>query len=169
MHLPGKRCNPLTVDGLYDRAAVLWEHFWNNTRPADVGTAKNSKVLYLVRPGLFRYSIATALHQATPTDGHSLVRIDGSRRGGNQSLHIAVHRVALALPYKPSRSLWRQPRARRDQFAGADDLRSVIPNLLLSVEHSGGIRVHSLEGAAWGCFEARMVESDGRPDRNGLL
>lgn len=40
------------MDGLYDRAAVLWEHFWD-ARPANVSTAKISKVLYLMRPGLF--------------------------------------------------------------------------------------------------------------------
>ena len=35
---------PLTESGLYDRAAALWEHFWDN-RPANVSTAKISKVL----------------------------------------------------------------------------------------------------------------------------
>lgn len=44
--------DPLAVDGLYDRAAVLWDHFWD-ARPANVSTAKISKVLYLMRPGLF--------------------------------------------------------------------------------------------------------------------
>jgi Family of unknown function (DUF6308) len=44
--------DPLAVDGLYDRATVLWEHFWD-ARPANVSTAKISKVLYLMRPGLF--------------------------------------------------------------------------------------------------------------------
>ena len=47
-----KQADPLTVDGLYDRAAALWEHFWD-ARPANVSTAKISKVLYLMRPGLF--------------------------------------------------------------------------------------------------------------------
>jgi hypothetical protein len=47
-----KDADPLTVNGLYDRATVLWEHFWE-TRPANVSTAKISKVLYLIRPGLF--------------------------------------------------------------------------------------------------------------------
>ena len=47
-----KQADPLTVEGLYDRAAALWEHFWD-ARPANVGTAKISKVLYLMRPGLF--------------------------------------------------------------------------------------------------------------------
>ena len=47
-----KEADPLAVDGLYDRAAVLWEHFWD-ARPANVRTAKISKVLYLMRPGLF--------------------------------------------------------------------------------------------------------------------
>ena len=47
-----KQADPLAVDGLYDRAAVLWEHFWD-ARPANVRTAKISKVLYLMRPGLF--------------------------------------------------------------------------------------------------------------------
>ena len=47
-----KQADPLTVDGLYDRAAALWEHFWD-ARPANVRTAKISKVLYLMRPGLF--------------------------------------------------------------------------------------------------------------------
>jgi len=47
-----KKADPLTVDGLYDRAAALWEHFWD-ARPANVSTAKISKVLYLMRPGLF--------------------------------------------------------------------------------------------------------------------
>ena len=46
-----KEADPLAVDGLYDRAAVLWEHFWD-ARPANVRTAKISKVLYLMRPGL---------------------------------------------------------------------------------------------------------------------
>jgi hypothetical protein len=47
-----KEADPLTVGGLYDRAAALWEHFWD-ARPANVSTAKISKVLYLMRPGLF--------------------------------------------------------------------------------------------------------------------
>ena len=47
-----KDADPLAMDGLYDRAAALWEHFWD-ARPANVSTAKISKVLYLMRPGLF--------------------------------------------------------------------------------------------------------------------
>ena len=47
-----KQADPLAVDGLYDRASVLWDHFWD-ARPANVSTAKISKVLYLMRPGLF--------------------------------------------------------------------------------------------------------------------
>ncbi|MFZ0001587.1 MAG: DUF6308 family protein [Trebonia sp.] len=47
-----KDADPLVMDGLYDRAAALWEHFWD-ARPANVSTAKISKVLYLMRPGLF--------------------------------------------------------------------------------------------------------------------
>jgi hypothetical protein len=47
-----KEADPLAEGGLYDRAAVLWEHFWD-ARPANVSTAKISKVLYLMRPGLF--------------------------------------------------------------------------------------------------------------------
>lgn len=46
-----KEADPRAVDGLYDRAAALWEHFWD-ARPANVRTAKISKVLYLMRPGL---------------------------------------------------------------------------------------------------------------------
>jgi hypothetical protein len=37
--------------GLYDAASVLWDHFWAE-RPKHVATAKISKVLYLMRPGL---------------------------------------------------------------------------------------------------------------------
>jgi hypothetical protein len=44
--------DPLAAGGLYDRAAAVWEHFWA-PRPAGVSTAKISKVLYLMRPGLF--------------------------------------------------------------------------------------------------------------------
>ena len=47
-----KDADPLASDGLYDRAAVLWEHFWA-ARPGGVSTAKISKTLYLMRPGLF--------------------------------------------------------------------------------------------------------------------
>jgi Family of unknown function (DUF6308) len=47
-----KDADPLAVDGLYDRAAALWGHFWD-ARPAHVSTAKISKVIYLMRPGLF--------------------------------------------------------------------------------------------------------------------
>ena len=47
-----KDADPLAVDGLYDRAEALWEHFWD-ARPAHIRTAKISKVLYLMRPGLF--------------------------------------------------------------------------------------------------------------------
>jgi hypothetical protein len=47
-----KDADPLVVDGLYDRAELLWEHFWD-ARPVNVSTAKISKVLYLMRPGLF--------------------------------------------------------------------------------------------------------------------
>jgi len=47
-----KDADPLAMDGLYDRAAALWEHFWD-ARPANVSTAKISKMLYLMRPGLF--------------------------------------------------------------------------------------------------------------------
>ena len=46
-----KDADPLAIDGLYDRAAVLWEHFWD-ARPGGVSTAKISKTLYLMRPGL---------------------------------------------------------------------------------------------------------------------
>lgn len=48
----GTLTNPLDAEGLYDRAVALWEHFWA-ARPAGVSTAKISKVLYLMRPGLF--------------------------------------------------------------------------------------------------------------------
>lgn len=47
-----KEADPLAAGGLYDQAAALWEHFWD-ARPANVSTAKISKVLYLMRPGLF--------------------------------------------------------------------------------------------------------------------
>jgi uncharacterized protein DUF6308 len=47
-----KEADPLAENGLYGRAAALWEHFWD-ARPANVSTAKISKVLYLMRPGLF--------------------------------------------------------------------------------------------------------------------
>ena len=47
-----KDADPLVEGGLYDRATALWEHFWE-ARPAHVSTAKISKVLYLMRPGLF--------------------------------------------------------------------------------------------------------------------
>jgi hypothetical protein len=47
-----KEADPLAADGLYDRAAALWEHFWD-ARPVNVSTAKISKTLYLMRPGLF--------------------------------------------------------------------------------------------------------------------
>jgi hypothetical protein len=47
-----KDADPLAAGGLYDRAAALWDHFWD-ARPANVSTAKISKVIYLMRPGLF--------------------------------------------------------------------------------------------------------------------
>jgi hypothetical protein len=47
-----KDADPRAIDGLYDRAAALWEHFWD-ARPGGVSTAKISKTLYLMRPGLF--------------------------------------------------------------------------------------------------------------------
>ena len=47
-----KDADPLAADGLHGRAAVLWRHFWD-ARPVNVSTAKISKVLYLMRPGLF--------------------------------------------------------------------------------------------------------------------
>ena len=47
-----KEADPLAEGGLYDRATAVWEHFWD-ARPANVSTAKISKVLYLMRPGLF--------------------------------------------------------------------------------------------------------------------
>jgi len=47
-----KDADPLATGGLYDRAAALWEHFWD-ARPGGVSTAKISKTLYLMRPGLF--------------------------------------------------------------------------------------------------------------------
>lgn len=47
-----KEADPLVEGGLYDRAAALWEHFWD-ARPTGISTAKFSKVLYLMRPGLF--------------------------------------------------------------------------------------------------------------------
>jgi hypothetical protein len=46
-----KDADPRATDGLYDRAAALWEHFWD-ARPANVSTAKISKALHLMRPGL---------------------------------------------------------------------------------------------------------------------
>lgn len=39
-------------DGLYDAASALWDHFWTD-RPRGVAVAKISKVLYLMRPGLY--------------------------------------------------------------------------------------------------------------------
>jgi len=47
-----KDADPLAADGLYDQATAVWEHFWD-TRPVNVSTAKISKTLYLMRPGLF--------------------------------------------------------------------------------------------------------------------
>ena len=47
-----KDADPLAAGGLYDQAAALWEHFWD-ARPVNVSTAKISKTLYLMRPGLF--------------------------------------------------------------------------------------------------------------------
>lgn len=47
-----KDADPLAVNDLYDRATESWEHFWE-ARPPNVSTAKISKVLYLMRPGLF--------------------------------------------------------------------------------------------------------------------
>jgi hypothetical protein len=47
-----KEADPLAAGGLYDQAAAVWEHFWD-ARPVNVSTAKISKTLYLMRPGLF--------------------------------------------------------------------------------------------------------------------
>ena len=47
-----KKADPLVVNGLYDKATALWDHFWDD-RPVNVSTAKISKVLYLMRPHLF--------------------------------------------------------------------------------------------------------------------
>ena len=47
-----KQADPLAIGGLYDLAAAVWEHFWD-ARPRGISTAKISKVLYLMRPGLF--------------------------------------------------------------------------------------------------------------------
>lgn len=47
-----KQADPLAEGGLYDQAMALWDHFWD-ARPANVSTAKISKALYLMRPGLF--------------------------------------------------------------------------------------------------------------------
>jgi hypothetical protein len=47
-----KEADPLADSGLYDQAEALWEHFWE-ARPVNVSTAKISKVIYLMRPGLF--------------------------------------------------------------------------------------------------------------------
>lgn len=47
-----KEADPLAADGLYDQAVAVWEHFWD-ARPVNVSTAKISKTLYLMRPGLF--------------------------------------------------------------------------------------------------------------------
>ncbi|HVM15339.1 MAG TPA: DUF6308 family protein [Egibacteraceae bacterium] len=44
--------DPATADGLYDRASELWGHF-SSAAPKRVGVAKISKVLHLMRPGLF--------------------------------------------------------------------------------------------------------------------
>jgi len=38
-----KDADPLVVDGLYDGATAVWDHFWD-ARPANVSTAKISKV-----------------------------------------------------------------------------------------------------------------------------
>jgi Family of unknown function (DUF6308) len=46
-----KQADPLVEGGLYDRGTALWEHFWD-ARPMHVSTAKISKVLYLMRPGI---------------------------------------------------------------------------------------------------------------------
>jgi hypothetical protein len=47
-----KDADPLAAGGLHDQAMALWEHFWD-ARPANVSTAKISKTLYLMRPGLY--------------------------------------------------------------------------------------------------------------------
>lgn len=44
--------DPTVAGGLYDRASRLWEHFWD-AAPRGVRVAKISKVLYLMRPGMF--------------------------------------------------------------------------------------------------------------------
>lgn len=44
--------DPTVVGGLYDDASALWAHF-ASAAPKRVGVAKISKVLYLMRPGLF--------------------------------------------------------------------------------------------------------------------
>lgn len=44
--------DPVVVGGLYDNASELWAHF-ASAAPKRVGVAKISKVLYLMRPGLF--------------------------------------------------------------------------------------------------------------------
>jgi hypothetical protein len=46
------QADPLVEEGLYDAAEVLWNHF-EKSAPAGVRLAKISKVLFLMRPGMF--------------------------------------------------------------------------------------------------------------------
>lgn len=83
-----KDADPLVLNGLYDRAAALWVHFWD-ARPANVSTAKISKVLHLMRPGLFPIldSYLTRFYRSAARDAANSVGQKRASLGRFRSLY----------------------------------------------------------------------------------
>ena len=109
-----KEADPLAEGGLYDQAAALWEHFWD-ARPANVSTAKISKVLYLMRPGLFPIldSYLTRFYRAAARE----VAIDVGQKRASQGRFKALYWEAI----------------RRDILGGQADLR-ILREVLVAAE-----------------------------------
>jgi hypothetical protein len=125
-----KDADPLAVDGLYDRAALLWEHFWG-ARPGGVSTAKISKVIYLMRPGLFPILCRSKPLDDSVTCGFltcSRSRRHQGRRRNSTSSSPSASSLAI-MPYTAAWS-WRKPVSRvsspRVRAAKAGNARSIF-------------------------------------------
>lgn len=90
--------DPRISDGLYDRASVLWDHF-SRAAPTRVGVAKVSKVLHLMRPGLFPIldsRLTSAYDRAAREAARELASVRRELAGFKRLLWEAVRRDLVA-------------------------------------------------------------------------
>ena len=140
-----KDADPLVADGLYDKSALLWEHFWD-ARPPNVSTAKISKVLYLMRPGLFPI-----------LDSYLIMFYRAAARAA--ALELEQKRAALA----KSRTLYWEA-IRRDILgneAGLQVLRQVLASTGASLAEQAAQRLSDLrllDMLAWAASPGQVTD-----------